>query len=82
MMSLIIPDEIVKAAGMNEDELKKEIAVHLFEKERLTLGQAASLAEMDYLQFQHLLASREISVHYDLDEFEDDLDTLKKLGRL
>jgi predicted HTH domain antitoxin len=81
-MSLVIPDEIVKATGMSEGELKKEIAVHLFEKERLTLGQAASLATMDYLQFQHLLASREIPLHYDLDEFEDDLDTLKKLGRL
>lgn len=81
-MSLVIPDEIVKATQMSEEELKKEIAVHLFEKERLTLGQAASLAEMSYLQFQHLLASREIPIHYDLDEFEDDLDTLKKLGRL
>ncbi len=41
-MSLVIPDEIVKATQMSEGELKKEIAVHLFEKERLTLGQAAT----------------------------------------
>lgn len=81
-MGLVIPDEIVKATQMSEGELKREIAVHLFEKEKLTLGQAAHLADMNQLQFQHLLASREIPVHYDLDEFEDDLDTLKELGRL
>lgn len=82
MMSLIIPDEIVKATRMSEGELKKEIAVHLFEEEKLTLGQAARLADMNYLQFQHLLASREIPVHYDVDEFEEDLENLKELGRL
>lgn len=81
-MSLIIPDEIVKATRMSEGELKKEIDVHLFEKEKLTLGQAAHLADMNYLQFQHLLASREIPVHYDVDEFEEDLENLKELGRL
>ncbi|MCF7890724.1 UPF0175 family protein [Candidatus Bipolaricaulota bacterium] len=81
-MSLIIPDEIVKATRMSEGELRREIALHLFEKEKLTLGQAASLADMSQLQLQHLLASRKVTIHYDVDEFEEDLDTLEELGRL
>jgi predicted HTH domain antitoxin len=36
----------------------------LFEKEKLTLGQASRFAAMDRLEFQHLLVSRRIPVHY------------------
>ena len=81
-MSLVIPDEILQATRMSEAELGQEIAVLLFQKEKLTLGQASRLAEMGQLQFQHLLASRQISVHYDVEDFEVDLKTLRKLKRL
>jgi predicted HTH domain antitoxin len=67
---------------MSEEELSQEIAILLFQKEKLTLGQAIRLAGMTRLQFQHLLASRQIPVHYDVAEFEEDLKTLKELGRL
>jgi predicted HTH domain antitoxin len=43
-MSLVIPDEILQATGMSEAELRQEIAVLLFQKEKLTLGQASRLA--------------------------------------
>ncbi|RMD91694.1 MAG: UPF0175 family protein [Calditrichaeota bacterium] len=82
MKTLAIPEDILQATRMSEKELKQEIAVMLFQKEKLTLGQAANLAEMSQLQFQHLLASRQIPVHYDVEEFEEDLKTLKDLRRL
>ncbi len=82
MKTLTIPDDILHATKMSEDELMQEIAVMLFQKEKLTLEQAAHLARMSQLQFQHLLASRQISVHYDIADFEHDLQTLKELGRL
>jgi predicted HTH domain antitoxin len=80
-MSLVIPDEILQTAHMTEHELRQEIAVMLFQKEKLTLGQASRLAGLSQLQFQHVLASRHIPVHYDIREFEADLNTLKQLGR-
>lgn len=80
-MSLVIPDEILQTAHMTEHELRQEIAVMLFQKEKLTLGQASRLADLSQLQFQHVLASRHIPVHYDIREFEADLNTLKQLGR-
>ena len=67
---------------MSASEMKQEIALLLFQKNKLTLGQASRLAETSQLQFQHLLASRNISVHYDVENFEADLATLKDLGRL
>lgn len=79
-MSLTIPDEILQTARMSEDELRQELAALLFQKDRLTLGQASRLAGMDLLRFQHLLASRGIPVHYDVEEFEQDLSTLRSLG--
>lgn len=34
------------------------------------------------VRFQHLLASRAIPVHYDIEDFEQDLVALRKLGRI
>jgi predicted HTH domain antitoxin len=81
-MSVIISDDILHATQMTETELLQEIAILLYQKEKLTLGQASKLAQMNQLQFQHLLASRQIPVHYDIADFEADLKTLRDLGRL
>ena len=81
-MSLVIPDEVLHTARMSAAELAQEIAVLLYQKEKLTLGQASRLADMSQLQFQFLLASRQIPVHYDVTEFEADLRTLQEMGRL
>jgi predicted HTH domain antitoxin len=66
---------------MTAEELSQEIAVLLFQQEKLTLSQASRLAGMNGLQFQHLLASRGIPVNYDTGEFEADLKTLKELDQ-
>ncbi len=81
-MSVIIPDDIVQATGMSGAELKRELAVLLFEKGKLSIGQAARLADMHLLQFQHLLASLQVSVHYDIRDFDADMQTLHDLSHL
>ncbi len=82
MRDLTIPATVLESTHMTSQELLQEISIMLFEKEKLSLGEACELAELTHLQFQHLLASRNLSIHYDVDEFEDDINTLKKLGRL
>ena len=81
-MNLTIPEEIIKSTRMSIPELTQEIAIMLFQREKLTLGQASRLADMSQFQFQHLLASRQIPIHYDKNDFEDDMKTFKELGRL
>jgi predicted HTH domain antitoxin len=81
-MSVVIPDEVLYKANMTASELKLELAVLLFEKKKLTLGQASRLAGVPQLQFQLVLASRQIPVHYDVADLETDVQTLKALGRL
>jgi len=80
-MTIVIPDEVLQTTRMTEEELRQEIAILLFQKEKLTLGQASRLAAMPQMQFQHLLASRHVPVHYDVQEFEEDLRTLRELGK-
>lgn len=78
-MSVVIPDSVLQASRMSASEVKQEIAVMLFDKSKLTLAQAARFAEMDRISFQHLIASRGLYVHYDEDDFEKDLATIREL---
>lgn len=81
-MSVTIPDDVLRAARMSKTELFQELALTLYQRERLTTAQAARLAGMDRIRFQHLVASRGIPMHYDVPDFEEDLKTLSDLGRL
>jgi predicted HTH domain antitoxin len=66
---------------MTTEELKRELAIHLFEQGRLSFGKAREMAGMTVAAFQQLLGSRGICVHYDIAEYREDLATLKELGR-
>ncbi len=78
-MSIVIPDEVILATRLTAVELIQELAIALFQREKLTLGQASCLAGMNQWQFQLLLASRQIPIHYDVAEFEADLKTLAEM---
>lgn len=75
-MPVTISDEVLAAAHISEPELKQEIALALFRQERLTLAQASRIAEMTQLQFQEILAERQIPIHYGVEEFREDLRSL------
>jgi len=79
-VNVVIPESVVQATRMSPEEILREIAVLLFQQDKLTLGQAAELARMNQREFRHLLASRQIPLHYGVEEFEEDLRSLKELG--
>ena len=81
-VSFEIPREVLRASRMTEDDLRRELALHLFEEEKLSFGKARALAEMSVWGFQQLLGSRGIHVHYDVEAYENDRETLKRLGRI
>lgn len=81
-VSLTIPDALLQLAQISEAELRQEIAVLLFQRDKLTLAQASRFAHLSRLKFHPLLASRQIPVHDDVTDFEEDLHTLQGLGRL
>ncbi len=79
--AVIIPESVLSSAHITAAELWQELALLLFQRKKLTLGQASGLAGMTQVQFQHLLASRQIPVHYDVADFEADLRTLHEMDR-
>lgn len=81
-ISIEIPREVVHVARMTPEELRRELAVYLFQRGKLSFGKAREMAEMTVWAFQQLLGSRGIPVHYDVEDYEQDLTTLKELGRV
>ena len=77
-MPVIVSDEILAAAHLTEAEALKELALTLFAQERLTLGQAAIVAGVNQLEFQSWLAERKIPIHYGIEDWRDDRETLRK----
>jgi predicted HTH domain antitoxin len=81
-MTVVISEDILYATHMTEAEFLQEVAVLLYEKEKLSLGKASKLARMPRVKFQLLLASRQIPINYRVEDFEADLSTLHNLGQL
>jgi len=75
-MSLVISDEILQSAPMSENEFMQEIVLMLFRQNQLSIGKASRILGMHLIQFQHLFASRDIGVHYDVADFKEDLNTI------
>lgn len=77
-MTLVLSDDIIKASGLSEDELLLEVVLMLFRQDKISLGKASELLGMHRMQFQKLLADREISIHYDVADFQADLEILQE----
>ena len=81
-MDLLIKEDILKKAEITAEELLIEIAVHLYDTERLSMGQARNLAQLDQISFQKELAKRDVYIKYDIEDLETDLKNLDKLKKL
>ncbi len=77
-----VDQDILDSARLTPSELKVELAVHLYEQGRLSVGKARELADMALWEFRQLLASRRVSPHYDETDLDEDVATLRELGRL
>jgi predicted HTH domain antitoxin len=66
------------AVGVNPGET--ELAVTLFQQERITLGTASQLAGLHQIEFQQLIASRGICVHYAVKDLKEDIASLREVG--
>jgi predicted HTH domain antitoxin len=79
---LEIPRAVLHSARMTEDDLRRELALRLYEQGKLSFGKARELTGLSVWAFQQLLGSQDIPVHYDVADYEEDLATLKDLGHL
>ena len=76
MKDLIISGEILAKAKISPKSLLIEVAVYLYEKGRLSIGQAKKLCGLNQIEFQKELKKRGVFLNYGVKEFEEDLKTL------
>lgn len=83
-LSIEVPADLLQAIRLPPQEvptrLKKELAIRLYAKGLLTFGKARQLAEMTRWDFRDLLSAENIPRRYDVEELEQDLETLEVLA--
>ena len=78
-MVIEIQDEVLRGLELTEAQALVDLAVGLFTERRVTLGRAAEIARLTQLDFQRELGSRNIPLHYDMEDLEADVQTLAAL---
>lgn len=77
-----VSQDVLDSARLTVPELKIEMALYLYAQGRLSIGKARELADMSLWEFRQLLTARRIAPHYDVTDLEEDVNTLRQLGRL
>jgi len=77
---LEIPQDVLDSARLTVDQVLVELAVHLYEQGRLSIGKAHELADLSLWEFRQLLGLRQIAPHLAAEELEQDLETLRQLS--
>lgn len=80
-MVLTIPDNVMKSAGLTDDEARIGFACWLYDQERLTMFEASQMCGLSRDEFQAELIDRGLPVfRYTEEDFKSDMETLKRLG--
>ena len=79
-MNMVIPDEIFAAAQMTEEELVLEIAMMLYQQEKISSGKVRAWTGLTVLEFQRELKQRGLYLNYDVEDFQLDLQTIQAMA--
>lgn len=75
-LQIEIPDSVLNIPAYSRQELLLDVAVSLYQRNVWSLAKSARFAGLNRLEFQRVLAGRQIPINYDL---QIDLDTLARL---
>ncbi len=81
-INIDFPSDILLALNETEDELKQrikiELAVRLYNLQKLTIGKAAQIAGLSRLQFEKMLSENEVPIsNLTIDDVIEDSKKLK-----
>lgn len=83
-LTMDIPEDLIQAIRLPEEEIEKrlmvELAIRLYRKKLMNFGKARKLANMTYWDFYDLLGQEGVLRNYDVNELEEDLQTLEALS--
>jgi predicted HTH domain antitoxin len=79
-MTITVPLPIALERTMPPARAKLHLAIGAFAAEEVTLGQAAEIAGVSQTELMRELSRRRIPLHYDSEEFAEDLQTIARLN--
>ncbi|MEN0002896.1 MAG: UPF0175 family protein [Bacteroidota bacterium] len=80
-MGVQISESILQQVDMTANEFLIEVAVHLYDIGKMSMGQARKFAGIDQITFQKEMAKRNVYIKYTVQDLEEDLKTLEQLDR-
>ncbi|MGB0930272.1 MAG: UPF0175 family protein [Chitinophagales bacterium] len=78
-MVIEIADNILKDMKVTPSQLLIDLAVYLYDKEQISMGQAKKLAQLTQIEFQKEMSKRNVCIKYDMEDLETDLENLNFL---
>ena len=78
-MKIELPDAALEGTGMTPELATLEVAVALYRDRKVSMGRAARLAGLPRPQFQQEVGKRGVTVDYGVEDYEQDLKSLRKL---
>ena len=79
-MTLTLQSNALDKLTLSPERWSMDLALGLFIDRQVTLGQAAEIAGLSQTAFLRELGSHGIAMHYDQDDFLDDMATLERRG--
>ena len=76
-MNITLPAAVEQS--LTPEAAALHLAIGLFVSDEVSLGRAAEVAGIPVVEMMRELARRKISLHYGIDEFREDLETIHKL---
>jgi len=75
-----VPEGLLVPPGELEERLRMELALRLYEKGIVSLGQARRIAGLSKWDFLEFLAKEGIPLHYGEDELREDLEVARRFA--
>jgi predicted HTH domain antitoxin len=77
LIEIELPDK--DTPQYSKQDLLVDIAVLLYQKEIYSLAKCARFCGLNRIEFQKTLANKGVFLNFDIEDFEQDLKTLRKL---
>ena len=79
-MTIELPDVKIGSQPLTGEQARIELACGLYANQQVTMGQAAKIAGIAYVDFMHELGKRGICMNYGIEDFEHDMRVLDELA--
>jgi predicted HTH domain antitoxin len=80
-MTITIENNILDEVGLSKSEILIELAVSLYKRGILSIGQASELASVKQIELRRELGKRDESINYNTEDLEEDLEVLKNFKK-